>query len=130
MLNGKAWPKAVRGFRMVATALLAEYLEAEVIPESMQSKLEEARQKPLGKLWIDCLIMPVWLALLFIRAEREANWLLHLYCVKQMIPYFFVAAHWNYAKYSTWYLSEMKALLPKEAQDMFLREEHVCLHED
>ena len=56
----------------------------------------------------------------FIHAEKEANWLLHLYCVKQMIPYFFAAAHWNYAKYSTWYLSE----------DMFLRGEHVCRHEE
>ena len=127
MLNGKAWPRAMRGLRMVVTVLLEDFLDEETTTESLQEKIEEARQTHMGRLWVDCLIIPLWIALLFIRAEREANWPLHLFCVKQMIPYFFAAGHLNYAKYSIWYTIDMTTI-PDEVQEMFSKGEHVCRH--
>ena len=60
MINGKAWPKALRGLRIVMVALL------EPIISSGKSST--------GRLWIDCLIYPVLILNLFIRAESEENW--------------------------------------------------------
>jgi len=40
-----------------------------------------------SKLWIDCLIRAVLLMMLYIRAEREADWPLHLVAVECMMPY-------------------------------------------
>ena len=36
----------------------------------------------------------------FIRAEREADWPLHLAAVTEMMPYFFSSGHFNYARYT------------------------------
>jgi len=35
----------------------------------------------------------------YIRAEREADWPLHLAAVAEMMPYFFASGHFNYARY-------------------------------
>ena len=37
--------------------------------------------------------------MLYIRAEREGDWPLHLEAVKQMMPYFYASGHVNYARY-------------------------------
>lgn len=129
MLNGKSWPKAVRGLRMVVVALLKEYVsDGNLTPESIATKLEEARLKPTGRLWVDCLIIPVVLIHLFIRSEKEGDWLLHLHALKHMIKYFFAAGHWHYARYALWYLMEMNSSLPTDAAAMFLDGQHVCRH--
>ena len=52
----------------------------------------------------------VLIMMLFIRAEREAEWPLHLLVVKLMMPYFFSAGHLNYARYGLYYLSSMERL--------------------
>ena len=39
--------------------------------------------------------------LLYIRAEKEGEWVLHLEATKKMLPYFFAAGHHNYARYAT-----------------------------
>ena len=44
------------------------------------------------------LVIPTAIIHMFIRAERESDWLLHLHCVQQMLPYFFAAGHSNYAR--------------------------------
>ena len=49
----------------------------------------------------------------FVRAEREADWPLHLWAVKEMPPYFFAAGHCNYARYDTYYLHSMEKLSKK-----------------
>ena len=64
---------------------------------------------------------------IFVRAEREADWLLHLWAVKQMMPYFFAAAHFNYAKYGLYYLRAMERL-PPEVLQSFMRGEHTMRH--
>ena len=77
----------------------------------MMSKLEElSRASRTSKLWVDCLIRSVLIMMLFVRAEREGEWPLHLLAVKFMMPYFFAAGHVNYARYGLYYLSSMEKL--------------------
>ena len=50
--------------------------------ESMDDLMEvlndvSARSQP-SRLWVNCLIMPVLTIMKFIRAEREADWSLHI----------------------------------------------------
>lgn len=59
-----------------------------------------------------------------IRAEREGDWLLHVYCVKAMMPYFFAAGHQNYG------LVYLRAIenLPENILPYFLNGKHVMRH--
>ena len=59
----------------------------------------------------------------FMRAEREADWLLHLWAVEQMIPYFFAASHFNCERYGLYYLKTMEHL-PSELLQRFMKGEH------
>ena len=79
------------------------------------------------RLWLDSLIKPVLNMMMFVRAEREGDWPLHLLSVKAMLPYFFGAGHWNYARYGLYYLRSMEKLLP-EVVARFLKGEHVMRH--
>ena len=60
------------------------------ILETLEVKANTSRT---AKLWLDCFVKPVLLAMLFVRAECEADWLLHIVAVQNMLPYFFVAGH-------------------------------------
>ena len=53
-----------------------------------------------AKVWVDAFVIPMLTVLIYIRAEKEGEWLLHLHAVKQMLPYFFAAGHHNYARYA------------------------------
>src|SRR6218665_1327694 len=129
MLNGKAWPKAVRGLRMVVTAILEPLvLSGTKTVASLEDKFEEIRGSRTGRLWIDCLIIPVTIIHLYLRAEREGNWLLHMHSLRRMLPYFFAAGHWNYARYISWHIMEMEASLPEPILTAFMKGEHVCRH--
>ena len=64
---------------------------------------------PMKKFWSSYLQM-VATALHFIRATREGNWLLHLDCVKELLPWFFAYDHTNYSRYLPVYLATMLAL--------------------
>ena len=65
--------------------------------------------------------------MMYIRAEREADWCLHLTAVKEMLPYFFAAGHVNYARYGLYILRTM-GTMPKLCQEQFLKGEHVLRH--
>ena len=117
-----------KGIRMVTTALLDDIHSRCSSAVDLQAELENARKLPTGRLWVDCLVIPIAIIHMFIRAERESDWLLHLYCVQQMLPYFFAAGHANYARYGAWYLLEMRGALPAAARQMFLNGDHVCRH--
>ena len=41
-----------------------------------------------AKVWVDAFVIPMLTVLIYIRAEKEGEWALHLYAVKQMLPYF------------------------------------------
>ena len=65
--------------------------------------------------------------MMFIRAEREADWALHLTSVEAMMPSFFAARHANYARYGLYYMQSMERL-PKDVLDEFLQSHHIMRH--
>ena len=81
-----------------------------------------------SKLWIECLVKPVLIMSSYVSAERESDWALHLSCLKQMLPLFFSAGHFNYARSALYYLRSMEAL-PREITDRFLAGEHTMHHQ-
>ena len=100
MLSGKKFPQNVQALRMIAEELLAKILRDEHV--NSESKLievleEHAKVSRTAKVWLDNVIKPVFIMMLFIRAEREGNWPLHLYATGQMMPYFFASGHVHYA---------------------------------
>ena len=46
------------------------------------------------------LIKPV-LTMMYVRTEREGEWPLHIFAIKEMIPYFSASCHINYTRYSS-----------------------------
>jgi len=100
MLAGKKFPQNVRALRMVVQELLRDILTSEDLHSHSQLMhvLEEKSQRSrTSKLWVN-LIKPVLILMLFIRAEREADWPLQLLAIKMMMPYFFASGHFNYAR--------------------------------
>ena len=65
--------------------------------------------------------------LLFIRAEREGNWSFHVFGMEPMIPYFFNASHWSYARYITHHCLELK-YISEDVRKVLDRGEPVCRH--
>ena len=63
----------------------------------------------------------------FTRSEREADWALHLWSVKEMFPYFFAANHMNYARYGLYYLRSMECL-PPDMLSKLMEGQHVMRH--
>ena len=62
--------------------------------------------------------------MIFYRAEKEADWPLH---IRVMIPYFFKAGDNNYARYVMYYHRSSEAM-PSEIRRPFLQGEHVTRH--
>lgn len=80
-----------------------------------------------SKLWVDCLIKAVFIMMLYVRAEREGDWALHLVTVKAMLPYFLASGHVNYARYGLYYLGSVESL-QEEQISQFMKGEHVMRH--
>lgn len=76
----------------------------------MQFREEGCARSPTFRFWDSCL-QALQLMLLFIRAEREKNWDLHVDCIARMLPFFFCCDKPNYARYGTLYVSEMMCSL-------------------
>ena len=58
----------------------------------------------------------VELMLHMIRASREGNWMLHLVCILQMLPWCFECDNTNYARYMSIHYSDMTSLLKVHPQ--------------
>ena len=84
----------------IAAAFLLKWCQ----DQELRDYLETAREHPTGRLWVDCLIKPTPLALMFLFGERNGDFLLQKHCLKEMLPYFFAAGHQNYARYLSWYV--------------------------
>ena len=137
MLNGKNWPRAVWGFRMLSSGLVLRAMiddlhldDTEKFEEAMTSTLERASESSTGRLWVDGFIKPVTIVHQYLRAEREGDWLLHHYCLREMLPYFIIAGHWNYARYIAIHVHEMGQLTEEGIKAEFLKGRHVCRHND
>lgn len=101
MLTGKKYSQNVRALRMVVEELLRDVIitgEFQRYSQLINTLEERSLQSRTTKLWVDNLIKPVLIMMLFVRAEREADWPLHLLATKMMMPYFFSAGHFNYAR--------------------------------
>ena len=126
MLNGKIW-----GLRTVVTAILKPLVQQGcTTTETLMEAMENSRRDNIGRLWVDCLIIPVQLCHFFIRAEREGDVELYVYSLKQMLIYFFAAGHWNYARYLAWFIMELIHSLPEEGKRLFNQGGHVCRHKE
>ena len=94
----------------------------------LMTTLEDlAKRSRTTKMWVDNLIKPVLIMMLYVLAEREGDWPLHLEAVKLMMPYFFASGHVNYARYGLFYLRHMEAL-PGDALQHFMKGSHVMRH--
>lgn len=125
MLICKKFPMNVEALRIVVIELLRGIITEETTHEEMVSTLQSLSEKSLlAKQWIDNLIDPVFLMLMYIRAEREGAFLLHLYCCWKMIPYLFAAGHWNYARDGIVYLYSMEKM-PHNLLKKFMDGEHI-----
>ena len=130
MLQDKKFPMCMRALRMVVEVILIPIIgDAEVkCPDTFMASLEaKASKNKTCKLWLDCLIKPVLLMMAFVRAVREGEWLLHVHCVKVMMPYFFAAGHQNYARLGMMYLRAIENL-PDNILHFFLKGKHVMRH--
>ena len=128
MLSGKKFPQNFRALRLVMEELLSKVVENLDTYEDLVISLEVlSEQSKTTRVWVDCLIRPVLLMMLFVRAEREGDWPLHLWAVQEMMPYFFAAGHHHYARYGLYYLRSMERL-PTEILEKFLKGEHVMRH--
>ena len=125
MLLGKKFPMNVRALRFVLLELLFDYKEEMSRYDDLDSFIaSRSTTNRLSKHWVENFIKPVLLVLLYIRAEREGEFALHLYACERMIPYFFAAGHWNYARDGILYLQRMERL-PSEPLRRFRNGEHV-----
>ena len=65
--------------------------------------------------------------MIYVRAEREGDWLLHVHCAKAMVPYFFAAGQQNYARSGLVCLRAIENL-PDKMLPYFLKGKHVMRH--
>ena len=86
-----------------------------------------ASQSRTAKLWVNCVIKLVFTIMEYVRAEREADWPLHIASVQEMMPLFFAASHFNYARYGLYYLREMEAM-PEVVRQHFVKGEPTMHH--
>ena len=109
MLVGEKFPQNVRALRLVTEEDLRPTIGQLNTPDELMNCLEEkATQNSTAKLWFENLVKPVFIMMIFVRAEREGDWPLHLWAVREMLPYFFAAGHWHYARYALYYLRSME----------------------
>ena len=68
IINGKAWTNALRAYRLIIAVLLRNfYSNGAKTYQELSVYLEAAGEHPTGKLWVDCLIKPALIALMFLR---------------------------------------------------------------
>ena len=130
MLTGKKFPMNMRAMRMVAEELLRDVVGKSQLKgyHDFMNVLENLGSKSrTAKMWVDVFIKPVLIMMVYVRAEREGDWPLHLQAVKLMMPYFFASKHINYARYGLYYLRSMEAL-PANVLEYFMKGAHVMRH--
>ena len=87
IINGKAWTNALRAYRLIIAVLLRSfYSNGAKTYQELSDYLEAAREHPTGRLWVDCLIKPTLIALMFLRGERNGDFLLQQHCLNAMLP--------------------------------------------
>ena len=104
MMTGKKFPMNIRALRFAVMELLKGFIDDVYSYQDLEKRIEYVAQKSMiDEHWINNLIRPVFLMMLFVRTEREGEFPLHLYACCQMILYFFAAGHVNHARYGLWH---------------------------
>ena len=119
---GTLMPQNIRAMRLVLEELLRSTMSDGSIStmEELLTRLGHAASAGnTSKLWVDCFIKPVFIMMLYVRAELEGDWPLHLVAV--------ASAHVNYARYGLYYLRSMESL-GQEELSKFMKCEHVMHH--
>jgi hypothetical protein len=111
MLTGKKYPQNTRALRLVVEEILRDTLYfVNSCRELLDKLFKMTEASRTSKHWVNNLILPVFLIMIFVQAEREGDWPLHLWAVDKMIPYFFASAHIHYARYGLFYFITMQKL--------------------
>ena len=71
MLTGKNFPQNTRALRMVAEELLQPIIQGAGSHEDLVSILEKEATNSTAKVWVENLIKPVLIMMIYVRAERE-----------------------------------------------------------
>ena len=72
MLSGKKFSQNVRALRLVTEVLLIDIIADTESHAHLTSVLDElSTESSTAKLWVENLIKPVFIMMLFVRAERE-----------------------------------------------------------
>ena len=106
MLTCKKYLDNVRALRMIEKFIRPFFQTQNMLRmDDLQQMLNDtASHSQTTKLCVNCLIKPLFTIMKYVRAEKEADWLLHLASVHEMMPLFFVEAYFNYARYALYYL--------------------------
>lgn len=132
MLQGKKYPQNVRALRLLTEELLRSVLEREgpdlTNMDDLDKVLDElAAQSRTTRLWVNNVIRPTFLMMMFCRASHEGDWPLHIKIAEAMVPYMFAAHKYNYARYGLYFVRSMTWLDP-EVLDRFCRGEQSLHH--
>ena len=96
MLQGKKFPMNIRALRFVVVELLRDHMGSMNKYDDLEKFMDDVSSKScLAEHWVNNLIKPILLMMVYVRAEREGEFALHLDVCKKMLPYFFTAGHWN-----------------------------------
>lgn len=79
------------------------------------------------KLWVNVVIRPLFIIMLYLRASHDSDWLLHVKATEMMLPYMFAAHKHNYSRYGLYYVRSM-ARLPTDILDQFCKGQQSLLH--
>ena len=86
-ITGKSWPNAPPAYRLITTVLLQDFFQSGAKTyQELSECLEAAREHPVGRLWVDCLIKPTLLASQLLHAQRDGDFLLHQVSLEAMMP--------------------------------------------
>ena len=114
MIKGKKYPQNMRALRIIAEEMLCSILDNNPDILTMDQLIkhldEESQNSKTTKLWVECLIKPVFIMCAFLRAAREQDFALHYAAAKAMLPYFAAAGGVFYARYGTFYVHHLETL--------------------
>lgn len=97
--------------------LVAEAHTANSPDVSFESWVNEQTIKiPMFRFWLTLLNLEI-LLLSFVRSLRERNYSLFRECLKQMLPWFFIIDHHNYARWLSVHVADLESL-PTSAPDV------------
>ena len=66
---------------------------------------------------------------MFLPEVRNGDFRLQQHRLKALLPYFFTAGHYSYARYLSWYMRQMEHL-PQRAKEYLLAGTHICRQSD